>query len=62
MTTYKYYCINDKCTQTPRKDVHIKKAQRSKELCEYCGQELKELGIVTNIYHIGTQESNKHKR
>lgn len=63
MTTYNYYCINDNCSN--KKNIHIK--QKPNELtthhCPDCNNELKLLGIVTNIYHIGTQESlNKNNR
>ena len=62
--TYNYYCINDNCTSN--KMVHITKSVRnegSSELCNYCGGELKCVGINTNIVHKGTQESiNKMNR
>ncbi len=66
MITYNYVCINDDCPQTPRKKVHVKKEETEAnriELCEHCGQHLKQLGIITNIAHKGTQESyNKMNR
>lgn len=55
--TYNMYCINDKC------DSKTVQSTDNKAKCEKCGNRLKELGIVTNIVHKGTQESlNKMKR
>ena len=61
--TYNYYCINDDCDT---KNIHIRKCSSEEsriELCEQCKQELKQLGIATNIAHKGTQEAmNKMHR
>lgn len=50
MITYNYFCLEG-CTpkNTQSKD---KKAK-----CPKCGKRMKQLGIATNITHIGTQES-----
>jgi len=57
---YKHFCINNECPESPRKDVI---SDKPKDICKHCGNNLKQLGIVTNIVHKGTQESfNKMRR
>jgi hypothetical protein len=57
-------CINDDCEVT--KLIHITKDQSKEkeiELCEDCKEELKQVGISTNLSIQGTQEHfNKMKR
>ena len=54
MTTYNYWCTNGCHTKNIQSDI--------KELkCDKCNKPLKVLGEVTNIAHIGTQESNNKR-
>ena len=49
-TVYNYWCL-DGCTP---KNIQVK---GEKAKCPKCNKEMKQLGIATNITHIGTQES-----
>jgi len=58
-TRYNYICIDDDCKQTDK--VRITKPAKNEdkpEYCKECDNELKQIGISTNISHIGTQEAN----
>ena len=53
-TIYNYWCLEG-CS---RKNIQ---AKGEKAKCPTCKKEMKELGIATNITHIGTQESKIRK-
>jgi len=59
-TTYNYVCINDDCKESDTiRITKLTKDEDSPEQCLECSEELKQIGISTNIAHIGTQESAK---
>ena len=60
MNTYNYYCLSSregKCTKHAKLQQHEAKDEETLVVCSECGNNLKVVGIATNITHIGTQES-----
>ena len=60
MNIYNYYCLSSregKCTKHAKLQQHQADNEDTLMVCDECGNNLKVVGIATNICHVGTQES-----
>ena len=62
MTTYNYWCLNDNCKEDKILITKDESKEDDIELCKECKEELKCVGISTNITHVGTTEANNKRR